>query len=62
MFHAAHTYERLGRRESALEWVGRAVRNGYSLSLIEETPGLRGLTADPCYREIVRGTSGKAKP
>ena len=62
MFHAAHAYERLGRRENALEWVGRAVRNGYSLSLIEETPGLRELTADPRYREIVRKVSGKGAP
>jgi len=57
MFHAGYTYERLGSRERALEWVGRAVRNGYSLSMIEETPGLRELTADPRYREIVRGSA-----
>ncbi|MBN1827257.1 MAG: protein kinase [Candidatus Eisenbacteria bacterium] len=57
MFHAAHTYEKLGHRDQALEWIGRAVRNGYDVSLIEETPGLRDLTADPRYREIVGGAA-----
>ncbi|MFQ5924175.1 MAG: tetratricopeptide repeat protein, partial [Anaerolineales bacterium] len=46
MYRVGHAYEQLGRRELALEWIGKALQTGHSLSEIMHEPGLRQLRAD----------------
>ena len=53
-FSVATTYEQLGQREQALQWLETAVQRGYSLPRIENDPTLRSLRTDPRYREIVQ--------
>ena len=49
----AEAYEDLGQREHALEWAGRAFRQGIESSRFEERPSLRGLVADERYRLLL---------
>jgi serine/threonine-protein kinase len=53
MFQVGHTYERLGDRERALEWIGRALEHGYSRAQVDVTPGLRSFCADERYQELL---------
>jgi tetratricopeptide (TPR) repeat protein len=57
MFQAGHNYEVLGDRETALKWVGKALERGCSRELAERTPELRGLAADPRYKELLERLS-----
>jgi Flp pilus assembly protein TadD len=56
MFQAGHTYEVLGDREKALEWIGAALEHGYSLEQVETTPALAELRKDERYRRLIEGT------
>jgi Tfp pilus assembly protein PilF/TolB-like protein len=49
----AGTWEDLGQRGRALEWVDRAFARGVPPSRFEDMPLLRGLVADARYRELV---------
>ena len=51
LFSAALVYEIIGHRDQALKAIDQAVAAGYSLDEIEKEPVLRGLQADPRYRE-----------
>jgi serine/threonine-protein kinase len=51
----AGTWEDLGERDRALEWVERAFEHGVLPSRFENRPLLRGLVADERYRELVIG-------
>jgi serine/threonine-protein kinase len=53
-YQAALVHEQLGDRKSALEWLGKAVRQGYSRDLIERSPSLAQLRADPRF-DALRG-------
>jgi tetratricopeptide (TPR) repeat protein len=53
LFRIADTFEQLGKRESALEWVGKALDQGAPLETMDNYPGLRELRADPRYKEIL---------
>jgi tetratricopeptide (TPR) repeat protein len=55
ILHIADTYERLGRRETALEWVGRALDQGLAPMKINDYPGLRTLRADERCRRLLEG-------
>ncbi len=52
------TYERLGRRERALDWLERACDTDLSLAKIEFYPGLRELRTHDRYRDIVARRGG----
>lgn len=52
MYRAGSTYEHLGNREQALLWIGRALKNGYSRSEIENQPELAQLVADKRYKQL----------
>jgi serine/threonine-protein kinase len=52
MFNAGVVYEQLGDREQALQWIGKAIRGGYSRDLIDKAPSLANLRADPRYRAL----------
>jgi len=48
------SYEDLGERDRALEWLGRALDNGLALSQIEGMPSLDELRKDERYRELTQ--------
>jgi tetratricopeptide (TPR) repeat protein len=52
MSQAAVVYEQLGDRTKALEWIGKAIRAGYSRDLIQRSRSLEQLRADPRFREL----------
>ena len=52
MFDAGVIYEQLGNRELALEWVGKALRAGYSRDLVERSPSLAQLRTDPRFEKL----------
>ncbi len=49
---AAETYEALGDRRRALDCVDRALKNGYSLAQLRDTPELRNVLSDPAFRPV----------
>jgi serine/threonine protein kinase/Flp pilus assembly protein TadD len=52
MFQAAVVYEQLGDRPNALEWIGKAIRGGYSRDLIQRSRSLEPLRTDARFREF----------
>ena len=54
MFHTGTTYEQLGEREQAIDWIVKAIENGYSKSEIEHQPELRKLLADARLKELLK--------
>jgi tetratricopeptide (TPR) repeat protein/tRNA A-37 threonylcarbamoyl transferase component Bud32 len=56
----AETYEHLGQRERALDWVGRAFASGVPPARFERQPTLRGLLADERFRRLVDMTKTAA--
>jgi tetratricopeptide (TPR) repeat protein/tRNA A-37 threonylcarbamoyl transferase component Bud32 len=52
MAQVAETFEDLGERARALEWVARSFEAGVSPSRFEGRPTLRGLVADEGYRRL----------
>ena len=59
MFYIGLTHEVLGDREAALDWIGRAVENGFPREPVESTPGLRDFCTDERYRNLVERGSGR---
>jgi eukaryotic-like serine/threonine-protein kinase len=49
MFQAGVTYERLGDRAHALEWIGKALAHGYPRAEVARAPDLDALRADPAF-------------
>ncbi|HEV7968949.1 MAG TPA: tetratricopeptide repeat protein [Candidatus Acidoferrales bacterium] len=54
MFQASAIYERLGDRKLALQWIGMAIKGGFSLDLIEKEPTLAQLRLDPRFQDFLR--------
>jgi hypothetical protein len=48
----ATTYEELGDRSKALDYLGQSIRAGYSLKRIERSPWLKELRADERYAHL----------
>ena len=48
----ATTYEELGDRSKALDWLGQAIKAGYSLKRIERSPWLKDLRGDERYKGL----------
>jgi tetratricopeptide (TPR) repeat protein len=46
------TYEELGDREKALDWLERAIKAGYPLKKIERSPWLKDLRGDKRYARL----------
>jgi serine/threonine protein kinase/tetratricopeptide (TPR) repeat protein len=55
---AGETYETLGERRHALEYVDRALQNGYPLDQLKDVPELQKLISDPNFRP----NPGKSHP
>lgn len=58
MFHAGHTYEVLGDRQKALEWLGNALERGYPREAVETAPALGDLRRDERYRRLIEKIGG----
>ena len=48
----ATTYEELGDRSKALDWLEQAIKAGYSLKRIERSPSLKELRGDARYNRL----------
>jgi serine/threonine-protein kinase len=46
------TYEELGDRSKALDWLGQAVKEGYSVKRLERSPWLKDLRTDERYARM----------
>jgi tetratricopeptide (TPR) repeat protein/tRNA A-37 threonylcarbamoyl transferase component Bud32 len=55
---AGETYESLGDRRHALEYIDRALKNGYPLDQLKDAPELHNLLSDPDFRPV----PGKPNP
>ncbi len=53
MFLIGDTYEQLGEREEALEWIGAAIDRGLPLSTIDRYPGVKELRADDRFKRML---------
>ncbi|NGX53859.1 MAG: hypothetical protein K1000chlam4_00579, partial [Chlamydiae bacterium] len=60
IMHIDETYEKLGERDTALEWIARALESGALPSRIDRYPGLRKLRADPSYYNHPEGHRRKS--
>jgi len=49
LFTLASTYEELGERTKALDWLAKAVKAGYPRKSVERSPFLKELRSDPAY-------------
>lgn len=57
LFRIADTYEQLGKRDLAIEWLGRALEKGAPLETMADFPGLRGLKSDARYKQMLESRS-----
>jgi tetratricopeptide (TPR) repeat protein len=53
LFRIADTYEQLGKRGVALEWLEKALEKGAPLETMDDFPGLRELKTDTRYRQLL---------
>jgi serine/threonine-protein kinase len=54
MFQASAIYEQLGDRKLALQWIGKAIKGGFSRDLIEKEPTLARLRLDPKFQDLLK--------
>lgn len=54
LFSAALVYNRLGETGTALEWLGKALQAGYSVTTVRESPDLDNLHSNPRYQALVQ--------
>jgi len=52
-FNAAETYESLGYRKEALDWLGKLIAAGYPMDDINHSPVLADLLKDKRYQELL---------
>jgi eukaryotic-like serine/threonine-protein kinase len=57
MERVAESYEELGMRSEALEFIGKALRMGYSVSYAKSDPALKALRRDPGAPPAIRESS-----
>jgi len=51
-FRIAEVYECLGERDLAIEWIARAVANGYAAEYVVKSPRFRSMVVDERFRDI----------
>jgi serine/threonine-protein kinase len=59
MYRAGLNYEHWGERDLALQWVGKALKNGYSMSTVKRSPELKKLREDPRFPQLVAEIGNK---
>jgi hypothetical protein len=52
-FMIALAYEQLGERAPALQWLEKALANGYDRRRVESSPSLAALRKDSRYADLV---------
>ena len=57
LFSAALIYNRLGDKGSALEWLGKAVRAGYSPEMVKQQPDLDNLHGDTRFEDLLKSSN-----
>ena len=57
LFSAALIYNHSGDKGLALEWLGKAVRAGYSPEMMRQQPDLDNLHGDPRFEDLMKPTS-----
>ena len=55
IIHIAETYETLGERDTAIEWIAKAFEMGALPSRVDRYPGLSQLRADSRYEKLMDG-------
>lgn len=53
LFRIADTYEQLGKRVLALDWLEKALEKGAPLETMDDFPGLREMKTDSRYRQLM---------
>jgi serine/threonine-protein kinase len=59
LFSIGDIYEQIGKRDLALQWIDRALSNGFSLAEIERNPGLKDLRSDMRFQRIIQNPNNK---
>jgi serine/threonine protein kinase/tetratricopeptide (TPR) repeat protein len=59
IFRIGDIYEQLGNRDLALQWINKALSNGFSLAEIERNPGLKELRSDMRFQRIIQNLNDK---
>jgi serine/threonine protein kinase/tetratricopeptide (TPR) repeat protein len=59
LYKAAEVNEQLGNRAKALQWLEAALKQGYSQDLVERSPQMRQLRADPRYPQLLKRVRSK---
>ncbi len=54
IWQIGYTYELLGMRDKALNWIGRALKSGYDVSQTQNNPKLAELRQDPRYKALIK--------
>ena len=62
LFSAAAIYDRLGENGLALEWLGKALRAGYSPEMARQQPDLDNLHGDPRFEALLKSTTSEPNP
>jgi len=58
---SGRTYEQLGQREKALEWIGKALSKDYPLKMLAQWPGLNKLREDARFLRLAEKATNKPK-
>ncbi len=62
LFAAAVIYNHLGDKGPALEWLGKALRAGYSPEMARQEPDLDNLHGDPRFEDLLKSASSGPNP
>jgi len=62
LFYIALSYEYIGERDLAIDWLDRALKKGYPPDKIREHPGLNGLPGDSRYLELLDSKNEAPSP
>ena len=59
LLRASYAYERLGDRETALQWMGKMLAHGRTLAFVksQHEPGFRELRSDPRFQQLLQDSS-----
>jgi len=57
LYRAARVYELTGARPEALQYLGEAIRRGYSTGEVHHDPDLAALRQDPRFRNLITGAA-----
>jgi serine/threonine-protein kinase len=61
LFSAALIYNRLGDKGSALEWLSKALRAGYSPEMVKQQPDLENLHGDTRFEDLLNSKGPNSK-